>query len=104
MWLCYKQDWPDPTPAEALLARVRDFPSWYLRMECEKCGRERHLSETHLSLGGMGDVRIGDLIGRMRHSGCGGNPKLVELVTGVVGVTSNPMRRIVLHSVAAQHS
>jgi hypothetical protein len=48
-----------------LLARVRDFPSWYLRMECEKCGRERYLAETHLTLGGMGDVRIGDLIGRI---------------------------------------
>ena len=65
MWLSHKQDWPDPTPAEALLARVRDFPSWYLRMECEKCGRERYLAETHLTLGGMGDVRIGDLIGRI---------------------------------------
>jgi hypothetical protein len=38
------------------------------------------------------------LIGRMRHSGCGGQPNLVELVTGVVGVTSNPLRRIVLHT------
>jgi len=25
VWLCYKQDWPDPTAAEALLAR-RDAP------------------------------------------------------------------------------
>ena len=66
--------------------------------ECEKCGWERYLAETHLTLDGMGDVRVGDLIGRMRHSGCGGQPNLVELVTGVVGVTSNTLRRIVLHT------
>ena len=46
-----------------------------------------------LTLGGMGDVRIGDLTGRMRHSGCGGEPKLVELVIGVVGSDVEPDAR-----------
>jgi hypothetical protein len=81
VWLSYKQDWPDPTPSEALLARVRDFPSWYLRIECAKCGRERYLADTHLTLDGMCDVCVVDPIDRMRHSGCGGQPNLVELVT-----------------------
>jgi hypothetical protein len=47
-------------------------------MECAKCGRERYLAETLLTLDGM-DVRVGDLIGSTRHSGCCGHPKLVEL-------------------------
>jgi hypothetical protein len=72
-------------------------------MESAKCGRERYLAETLLTLDGM-DVRVGDLIGSTRHSGCCGHPKLVKLVTGAVGVTSNPMRRIVAHSGPAQRS
>jgi hypothetical protein len=28
-------------------------------MECEKCGWERYLAETHLTLDGKRDVRIG---------------------------------------------
>ena len=81
MWLCYEQDWPDPTPAEALLARVRDFPSWCLRMECAKCGRDRYLGETHLTLDGMGEVRIGGMIGRMRALRLRRSSQLIELVT-----------------------
>jgi hypothetical protein len=34
----------------------------------------------------------------MRHDGCGGQPAKVELVTGVDGVSSRPVRRIVLKS------
>jgi hypothetical protein len=33
-----------------------------------------------------------------------GHPKLVELVTGVVEVTANPVRRTVVHSGAARRS
>jgi hypothetical protein len=55
--------------------RVRRHAHRYLRMACEKCGRERYLAETHLTLDGIGDVRVGGLIGRVRHSGCGGQSK-----------------------------
>ena len=37
-WRSYGDD-PLPTPAEALAAPLSAFPSWYLRMECELCGR-----------------------------------------------------------------
>ena len=31
---------------------LRPFQSWYLRMECGKCGRERYLAETHMTIAG----------------------------------------------------
>jgi hypothetical protein len=44
---------------------------------------------------GSGDQRIGDLLARMRHDGCGGKPQFVELITAILGA-SRPLRRIVL--------
>ena len=35
-------------------------------------------------------------ISRMRHDGCGGRAGKVELLTGIEGVSSRPVRRIVL--------
>ena len=43
----------------------------------------------------LGDHRLGDLLARMRHDGCGGRPEFVELITGIPGA-SRPARRIVL--------
>jgi hypothetical protein len=39
--------------------------------------------------------RVGDLIGRLKYNGCGGKPKLVELITGITG-SASWQRRIVL--------
>ena len=39
---------------------------------------------------------IRDIIDRMRHDGCGGRAGRVELLTGIEGVSSRPVRRIVL--------
>jgi hypothetical protein len=64
-------------------------------MECAACGRERYLAETHLTIAGHGYERVGDLIRRLKHEGCGGKPKLVELITGIPG-SSAWLRRIVL--------
>jgi hypothetical protein len=36
------------------------------------------------------------LISRMRHEGCGGKAGKVELLTGIEGTSSRPVRRIVL--------
>ncbi len=44
---------------------------------------------------GLGDRTIGEIIARMRHDGCGGQPAFVELLTGIPGA-SRPVRRIVL--------
>jgi hypothetical protein len=51
----------------------------------------------HLTIAGHGDRRVGDLIRRLKHEGCGGKPKLVELITGIPG-SSAWQRRIVLVS------
>ena len=39
---------------------------------------------------------IRDIIARMRHDGCGGRAGKVELLTGVDGASSRPLRRILL--------
>jgi hypothetical protein len=57
--------------------------------------RERYLAETHMTLAGFGDHRLGDLLARMRHDGCGERPQFAELLTGIPGA-SRPVRRIVL--------
>jgi hypothetical protein len=41
-------------------------------------------------------VSIRDIIDRMRHGGCGGKARKVELLTGIEGASSRPVRRIVL--------
>jgi hypothetical protein len=68
------------------------FPSWFLRVECERCGKERMLSETHTP---QRDMLIRDILDRMRHDGCGGRAKVAELVTAIPGA-SRLVRRIVL--------
>ena len=78
-----------------MAAPLRAFRSWFLHIECERCGRERYAAETHMTIAGLGDRRIGDLLARMRHDGCGGRPQFARLVTGIPGA-SRPVRRIVL--------
>jgi hypothetical protein len=56
----------------------------------------RYLAETHMTIAGLGDQRVGDLLARMRHDGCGGRAAKVELLTGLEGASSRPVRRIVL--------
>jgi hypothetical protein len=82
-----------PTPAEALDQPLRAFPSWFLRVECERCGAMRMISETHTP---QSALTIREIIARMRHDGCGGRAGRAELVTGIEGVSSRPVRRIVL--------
>ena len=40
--------------------------------------------------------RIRDIIEKMRHDGCGGRAGKAELLTGIEGVSSRPVRRILL--------
>ena len=37
-WRSYGND-VLPTPQEATLQPMRAFPSWYLRIECDRCGK-----------------------------------------------------------------
>ena len=91
-WRSYGTD-PLPTGAEALGEPFRAFPSWFLRITCDRCGKDRMLSETHFP---RGDMLIRDIIARGRHDGCGGRAGKVELLTGIEAASSRPVRRIVL--------
>jgi hypothetical protein len=72
---------------------LRAFPSWFMRIVCARCGKERMVNEAHMA---QGEMRIRDILDRMRHDGCGGRPEKAELLTGVDGASSRPVRRIVL--------
>ena len=83
---------PVAAGAEALDEPLRAFPSWFLRIVCDRCGKERMISETHMA---QGEMLIRDILDRARHDGCGGRAGKVELLTGIEG-SSRPIRRIVL--------
>jgi hypothetical protein len=95
-WRSYGTD-PLPTPQEALQQPMRAFPSWFLRITCDRCGKDRMLNEAHMTEHQRGMV-LRVLIGRMRHDGCGGRAGRAELLTGIDGVSSRPVRKIVLRS------
>jgi hypothetical protein len=38
---------PLPPASEALNQPFRAFPSWFLRIECERCGKTTMLNEAH---------------------------------------------------------
>jgi hypothetical protein len=65
-WRSYGDE-PLPTGTEALDEPFRAFPSWFLRITCDRCGKDRMLSETHFQ---RGDMLIRDIIARGRHDGC----------------------------------
>jgi hypothetical protein len=41
----YYGDHPLPTGGQALNEPLRAFPSWFLRIVCERCGKERMVNE-----------------------------------------------------------
>jgi hypothetical protein len=73
---------PLPTPAEAMAEPMRAFPSWFLRIECDRCGKATMINEAHTGER-RGKMPLRILIARMRHEGCGGGAGRVELLTGV---------------------
>jgi hypothetical protein len=70
------------------------FPSWFLKITCDRCGKDRMLSETHAPER-QRSMPIRILLARARHDGCGGRAGRVEF-TGIEGASSRPVRRIVL--------
>jgi hypothetical protein len=47
-WRSYGTD-PLPTPAEALAEPFVAFPWWFLRIECDRCGKVQMVNESHVS-------------------------------------------------------
>jgi hypothetical protein len=75
-----------PTAQEALNEPLAAFPSWFLRITCDRCGGDRMLNEAHML---AGDMTIREIIKRVCHDGCrvchdgcGGRAARVELLTG----------------------
>jgi hypothetical protein len=95
-WRSYGAE-PLPPPSEALNQPFRAFPSWFLRIECDRCGKATMLNEAHTGQR-RGPLTLRVLIARMRHEGCGGGAGKVELLAGIDGVSDRPVRRIVLRA------
>jgi hypothetical protein len=93
-WRSYGND-PLPSGPEALDEPFAAFPSWFMRVTCERCGQERMFNEAHSSQRAM---LIRDIIAKMRHDGCGGRAGKAELLTGIECVSSRPVRRIVVRT------
>jgi hypothetical protein len=86
-----------PTPAEALNEMFSAFPSWFLRIECDRCGKVIMINEAHAATRLRGRP-LSEILARMHHKGCGGHAGKAELLTGIEGVSSRPVRRIVLRA------
>src|ERR1700722_11092714 len=52
------------------------------------------VNEVHMKRGA--NMLIHDILHRMRHDGCGGRPEKAELLIGIEGASSRPVRSIVL--------
>jgi hypothetical protein len=64
-----------------------------MRITCERCGKVSMVNEAHSA---RRDMLIRDILAKMRHAGCGGRAGKVELLSAVEGVSSRPVRRIVV--------
>ena len=56
-WRSYGAE-PLPTGREALEEPFRAFPSWFMRITCDRCGKDRMLNEAHMK---RSDVPIRDI-------------------------------------------
>jgi hypothetical protein len=96
VWQPYGTD-PLPTRAEALALPLTAFPDWFLHIVCERCGETRIvLNEGRTPW--PSSMPLVYILRRMQHAGCGGEPSRVELLSGIEGASSRPVRRIVLRA------
>jgi hypothetical protein len=82
-WRSYGTD-PLPTGTEALDEPLNAFPSWFPRVECDRCDQVQLVNQPHMP---GGDMQIRTILDKMRHDGCGGLPGKAGLVTGIEGVS-----------------
>ena len=61
-------DDPLPTGSEALNEPFSAFPSLFLRIECDRCGKVQMVDESHAK---WRDRTLRDIVAKMRHDGCG---------------------------------
>jgi hypothetical protein len=67
-WRSYG-DHPLPSPEEALGEPLSAFPSWFLRIECDRCGKVQMVNEVHTPQRAM---PLRAILKRKCHDGCGG--------------------------------
>jgi hypothetical protein len=90
-WRSYGTD-PLPTAREALGEPFAAFPSWFLRIACDRCGNVQMLNKAHVS-DAQRNMPLRDLLTRMRHDGCGGLAARAELLTGIDGVSGRARKK-----------
>ena len=66
-----------------------------MRVTCDRCGKVSMLNEAHIG-GRRREMPLRDLLAKLRHDGCGGRAGRAELLTGIEGASSRPVRKIVL--------
>jgi hypothetical protein len=90
----WRSDGTEPLPSgvEAMGDPFAAFPSWFLRIECDRCGKVQMVDEAHARWRARS---LRGIIARMRHDGCGGRAGKAELLTGIEGASGRPVRRIV---------
>jgi hypothetical protein len=71
------------------------FPSWFLRIECDICGKVVTINEAHAATSMRGRP-LSEILHLFRHDRCGGLPGKAELLSGVEGASAGPVRRILL--------
>ena len=70
-WRSYGAD-PLPTAAEALAEPFAAFPSWFLRIECDRCGKMVMHDEAHAAR--WRERTLADILRRMRTKAARGRP------------------------------
>jgi hypothetical protein len=88
-WRSYG-DAPRPTGAEALNEPFAAFPSWFMRITCDRAGRTGWSARRTRRSAACRSVPSWT---RCAMTACGGRAGRVELLTGA---SSRPVRRIVL--------
>ena len=78
---------PLPTPQQALDEPFRAFPSWFLRIECDRCGKVQMINQIHVA---QDDLPLRTILARARHEGCGGHAAKAELRPGTEADSSGP--------------
>ena len=66
-----------------------------MRITCHRCFKDKMLNEVNAPERQRA-MPIREIIAKMRHDGCDGRAGWVELLTGIEGASSRPVRRIVL--------
>jgi hypothetical protein len=74
-WRTYG-DYPLPTGAEALDESFAAFPSWFLRITCDRCGKVQMVNQVHYARPTM---LIREILAKMRHERCDGRAGKVEV-------------------------